>query len=358
MALSADSSIETELPSTGTPVGATLNPDETNRTVEVPALLGESRITDSDEPVREHGLSAGDETDAPTQSNDVNQPVSTPDSFRNRMDTRSREAAIVEPDSSGERCPTGGSELKNIMESLQHSLTETHYISSKLDAVSADTDNLLKQVNSLSLNYELLAAEMESVTSGTKGKLSKMFLIISSITITLLIAFQLYTFTSLIKTEQLQNAAGSSVLESIGSLNKKMAAYDKNLTKALEKPAPQEHVLPNPVAVEKAIHETSVHAETVAPHVTPVPEKLNRLRNGLPEKKLIRKETGDWFVYNKKTEECIADVEAIETLNGAYKKIGRSLSTTVPMPAHNALCILKPDGKGGTDVVMTKVFVP
>ena len=87
-------------------------------------------------------------------------------------------------------------------------------------------------------------------------------------------------------------------------------------------------------------------------------ERLNKLRNGLPEKRLIRKETGDWFVYNKKSQECISDVEVIEALNQAYRKIGRQLEPNIPMPAHNALCILKPNGKGGTDVVMTKEFLP
>jgi hypothetical protein len=85
---------------------------------------------------------------------------------------------------------------------------------------------------------------------------------------------------------------------------------------------------------------------------------LNKLRNGLAEKKLIRKENGDWFVYGKKSEENITDVEVIKALNLAYEKIGRSLIPPVPLPAHNALCILKADGKGGTQIVMTKDFLP
>ena len=149
--------------------------------------------------------------------------------------------------------------------------------------------------------------------------------------------------------------AAKQILTDIGNLNKKMADYNKNITKVLEKPVQQEHAQPSPVAAEIAVHEPQV---TSSASVTPVNEKLNKLRNGLPEKKLFRKETGDWFVFNKKNDECISDVEIIDSLNQAYRKIGRSVSPVVPLPAHKALCILKPDGKGGTQVVMTTEFLP
>ncbi len=251
-------------------------------------------------------------------------------------------------------------ELKNTLESMQNSLANILPIPSKIDALSNNTDGLVKQLNGLSLNYELLSAEMETISSDAHSKsvLSKTFLIISSVIIFLLVIFQIYMFTSLINTERLQNVAGSAVLENITSLNKKMAAYDKNLTKALESPPQQEHTQQHPAVAENGSHETPANKEAAPANVTPVLEKLNKLRNGLPEKKLIRKETGDWFVYSKKSEECISDVEVIESLNQAYRKIGRSTSPGIPMPAHNALCILKPDGKGGTQVVMTKDFLP
>jgi len=87
---------------------------------------------------------------------------------------------------------------------------------------------------------------------------------------------------------------------------------------------------------------------------------LNKLRNGLPEKKLFRNETGDWFTYNnnkKNNHESISDIEIIKALNEAYIKIGRTITPGIPLPPVKALCLLKPDGKGGTQIIMTKEFV-
>ena len=317
------------------------------RNEEVMELLREPKPFDSEDPEIQTVLETVDEDPVVTS-------VSTP------ADDLIAAAIIPAPESVRVEYIDYGPELKTIQESLQESLATTQSLSAKIDEVSKNTDGFVKQLNGLSLNYELLTAEMETISSDSHAKsfLSKTFLIISSVIIALLVIFQIYMFTSLIKTERLQNAAGSSVMENITSLNKKMAAYDKNLTKALESAPSQEHAQPHPVAVENGGHEVAAHKEADAVNVTPVLEKLNKLRNGLPEKKLVRKETGDWFVYGKKNEECISDVEVVESLNQAYRKIGRTTSPGFPMPAHNALCILKPDGKGGTQVVMTKDFMP
>ena len=331
--------------------GDTVSSDETDhvhdRKEEVMELLGGTEAPESEE-----------SEIVPVQDTEGESYVT--DSFDSLPDSLIIPETAVEPENAAAELPDYGVELKIIQESLQDSLANTQSISSKIDVLSNNTDGLVKQLNGLSLNYELLSAEMETISSDSHSKsvLSKTFLIISSVVIVLLVLFQLYMFTSLIKTERLQNVAGSAVMENITSLNKKMAEYDKNLAKALERPPQQEQAQQHPAVVENGGHETPANKETGPANVTPVLEKLNRLRNGLPEKKLIRKETGDWFVYNKKGNECISDVEVIEALNQAYRKIGRSASPGIPMPAHNALCILKPDGKGGTQVVMTKDFLP
>jgi hypothetical protein len=325
------------------------------RMEEVQALLGGSDIAENEEPefvsdqAAENDAAPVDDVNA---EEDADKEAFVTDSFSAMPGGR--------PDNTLEEHPAKGSELTIILESLQDSLASTQNISSKIDALSNDTDRLTSQVNSISINCELLTAEMESFTSSanTKSMLSKTFLIISSVALALLVIFQIYTFFSLVETQRLQYAAGSAVLKNISGLNKKMADYDNHLTKALEQPAQKEHAQPNTAEAVKAGHETPGNKEVGSASVTSVPEKLNRLRNGLPERKLIRKETGDWFVYNnKKSEESISDVEVIEVLNQAYRRIGRSLAPTVPTPPHNALCILKPDGKGGTEVVMTKDFL-
>ncbi len=305
------------------------------RNVEVMELLREPEVFDSETPERQTVLETVD-------GDEVADPVgSLPDNGR-----------VTHPDY--------GPELKVIQQSLQDSVANTQALSEKIDAVSNNTDGLVKQLNGLALNYELLTAEMEtfSTDAHSKSVLSKTFLVISSLIIALLVVFQIYLFTSLIKTERLQNASGATVLENITGLNNKMAAYDKNLTKALEVQPQQEHVQAHPAAAEGAGgHGMAENMGTAPVNPTPVLEKLNKLRNGLPEKKLIRKESGDWFVYNKKSDECVSDVDVVEALNESYIKIGRTLTPTVPMPQHKALCILKPDGKGGTKVDMTKEFV-
>jgi hypothetical protein len=335
------------------------------RTEEVQALLGRSENTDEEgseiAPDQEAVEGAVASADAMNAEVGEYKEVTVANSFYDLPDNLQTPAIFVEPGSLGEEHPAIGAELKLILESLKDSSANTQNISSKIDTLSNDTDRLAKQVNGISINSELLAAEMESFTSSsnTKNVLSKSFLIISSTALALLIMFQIYMFASQVKTQRLLNVTGLSVLQNISGLNKKMAAYDNHLTKALESQTQQEHAKPNPAAAEKNGHETLGNKEVASANVTPVLEKLNRLRNGLPERKLIRKETGDWFVYNNnKSEESISDLEVIEVLNQAYRRIGRSLTTKVPMPSNNALCILKPDGKGATEVVMTKEFVP
>jgi hypothetical protein len=325
-----------------------------DRTEEVPALLGGSQSSDDVEPDMALNQDAPPVDNLPAEKmHTEEEPAAEPLQDQPEPEIPAEAAHTTVAD------PVTKDDLKTIMDSLQDSLTNTQCISSKIDAVINDTDCLIKQVNGLSSKYELLTAEMESSAgANTKNILSKTFLTISSLIVSLLFIFQIYMFISQTTMQRLQNTTGSAVLGNMSSLNKKMAAYDKNLAKALEHPTQQEHAQLNPAVTEKTSHEPSGHAEVAAASTTPVLEKLNKLRNGLPEKKLIRKETGDWFVYNKKSEECISDIDIIEALNQAYKKIGRTLSPKIPMPAHNALCILKPDGHGGTEIVMTKNFLP
>jgi len=304
------------------------------RKVEVMELLREPEIFDSETAEIQTVLETVDE-------DDVTAPVDIlPDNVR-----------VAHPDY--------GPELKVIQESLQDSVAKTQALSEKIDAVSSSSDGLVKQLNGLALNYELLTAEMETISTDAHSKsvLSKTFLVISSLIIVLLVVFQIYMFTSLIKTERLQNASGATVLENITGLNNKMAAYDKNLIRVLEVSLQQEQAQAHPAAVENGGHNMPGNIENAPVNATPVLEKLNRLRNGLPEKKLIRNESGDWFIYSKKSNESVSDVDIVEALNESYVKIGRTLTSTVPMPQHKALCILKPDGKGGTKIDMTKEFV-
>ncbi len=82
-----------------------------------------------------------------------------------------------------------------------------------------------------------------------------------------------------------------------------------------------------------------------------VNETLNKLRDGLPERRLIRKQGGDWYAMGKH-EESVGNQEVIEILNNAYAAAKSAERTGQVVPPHtgNAIIVLKPDGKGGTIV--------
>jgi len=89
-----------------------------------------------------------------------------------------------------------------------------------------------------------------------------------------------------------------------------------------------------------------------------VHERINRLRNGLAEQKLHRKNNGDWFLATGKSELSLSDPEVIEELNQAFIKSGKALTTPYLMPPHKVVIALRPNGKGGTEIVVTKDVVP
>lgn len=89
-----------------------------------------------------------------------------------------------------------------------------------------------------------------------------------------------------------------------------------------------------------------------------IQSKLNHLRGGAAELRLLRKSSGDWLLPKGKTEEPITDHDLIELLNQLFEKSGRSLTTHPSLPPHKVVSILKPNGKGGTELVVTKETVP
>jgi len=340
---------------------------ESDRKEEVPALLGMSPEVHDDVP---ENISETENLDE-SVSDAVLEPIGVDDSAElavvkempepvvaedsSDMSVSVEEVVGVPPDPAPAVLDDIAHDIIDIKQSLFRSLAETDSILSKIDEIARDVTGLSQKVADLTLRYDSHAEEMSASVSdaGTRSFLSKTFLTCASIIILLLASFQIYTFVQLVRDERSQKTSSLAVIDTFNKLNSKMAAYDKNITKILESPAQ-----PKQESAEHAAHEAPVVGGGAPVPVIPVRERLNKLRNGLPEKKLFRKETGDWFVYSKKNDECIADVDIIEVLNQAYKKSGRPISTPVPLPNHKVLCLLKPDGKGGTQVVMTHEFLP
>ncbi len=347
------------------PVGSKTDHEVADRAQEVPALLESAPLSQEEPEAVEQAIVVAEELPAdrlspveetpsePAASTDEVQPVQV-------AAQQQTTAQYLESPTTSQELAAIRNDLKSALGTMQAIQSGADQLSAKLDTVSSETGTLSGKVNEIALNHELMSAELETLTSGSGSRnvLSKSFLIIASVTLFFLVVFQVYMFISLINVEKLQTASGPALLESFKGLDKKLADYNASLTKAAT-PPPQEHVQnQHTSAAGPNSHEAPAQHTTTLPAAIPLPEKLNRLRNGLTEKKLIRKETGDWFVYTKKPEECITDADIIEALNSAYRRLGRPLSTKAPVPSHNSLCILKPDGKGGTEIVMTKDFAP
>jgi hypothetical protein len=87
-------------------------------------------------------------------------------------------------------------------------------------------------------------------------------------------------------------------------------------------------------------------------------ETLNRLRDGMAERRLIRNKAGDWQVAGG-TGEAIGNPEVVEILNNAYTtaKAAERSGQVIPPHTGNAVVVLRPDGKGGTQVRTSYDFI-
>ncbi len=189
------------------------SPDERkyDHTDEVPALLGivegsvdkeQVIVPDQEEAVHDAApaevVDAGDEAAVNAEAKAA-EATTAMDSFQVQPESPIIPEITIAQENRDEVLPADVADLKDIMAALQESLTNSRYISAKIDAVSIDTDCLIKQVNGISNSGDLLAAEIEAINSGAKTKsiLSKTFLTCSSAVLALLIIIQFYMFTGL-----------------------------------------------------------------------------------------------------------------------------------------------------------------
>lgn len=163
--------------------------------------------------------------------------------------------------------------------------------------------------------------------SGMNSKLRQM---IPYVLIGLLSLGLIFTFVKLYLTGQKISALEKSIADMKADFTKREAEQDLKFSEALH---------------EKHLTDTENRKKSVAS------ETLNKLRDGLPEKRLIRKQGGDWYVMGKH-EEAVGNQEVIEILNNAYAAAKSAERTGQIVPPHtgNAIVVLKPDGKGGTIV--------
>ncbi|CAH2032137.1 hypothetical protein [Trichlorobacter ammonificans] len=205
----------------------------------------------------------------------------------------------------------------------------------------AMAEEAAKSVTELSLIVQKVADDTEQTagqlrTARVTSALSPWFLVLSLLALVLLLAGMGYLAMQQKRLQERQDKVSFIATEAAEIQEKKLAAFDKRFAELLG-------------AEIKGVRE-AVGRESVK-------SKLNRLRNGATEQRIIRKSSGDWVLPGKK-EELVTDQETIEALNQAFEKSGRQLVTPPSIPPHSVLSILKPDGKGGTELVVTRDAVP
>lgn len=205
----------------------------------------------------------------------------------------------------------------------------------------AMAEEAAKSVTELSLIVQKVADDTEQTagqlrTARVTSALSPWFLVLSLLALVLLLAGMGYLAMQQKRLQERQDKVSFIATEAAEIQEKKLAAFDKRFAELLG-------------AEIKGVREAAGRES--------VKSKLNRLRNGATEQRIIRKSSGDWALPGKK-EELVTDQETIEALNQAFEKSGRQLVTPPSIPPHSVLSILKPDGKGGTELVVTRDAVP
>jgi cell division protein FtsL len=169
------------------------------------------------------------------------------------------------------------------------------------------------------------------------GTLSKLFQIVTLLVLVLLLAGISYLAVRQYQINHHLHTAEAAVAETIKIQQKQIAEYDKHFADLVGSELRKER-------------EASIKAS--------VQDRLNRLRNGLAEQQLYRKNNGDWFVVSGKNEVPVADPDIIQELNQAFVRSGRVLITPYLVPPHKVVSFLRPNGQGGTDIVVTKELAP
>ncbi len=286
--------------------------------------------------------------------------------------------ATVDDDEDGDELPLGvtGEEIQTlserfnaragIEEDLQRAENEMSYLreqirqdptvlaavqeqQGKLEYIANTSFDLSEKVSELSKSVAIVTAQLQKVSEETErtvnwsestklvNPLSKTFLILAIVTLVALLGGMGYLAVNQIQLQQRQDKLSHLATQAVEAQNKRQAEFDKQFATLVGSELKHEREM---------ISKESIQS------------KLNHLRGGAAELRLLRKSSGDWLLPKGKTEEPITDHDLIELLNQLFEKSGRSLTTHPSLPPHKVVSILKPNGKGGTELVVTKETVP
>jgi hypothetical protein len=220
---------------------------------------------------------------------------------------------------------------------------------SKLEYIASTTFDVSEKVAELSRAVAVLTAQLQKVSEETErtvawsestrlvSPLSKTFLILAIVVLVALLGGMGYLTVSQMQLQQRQDKVSHLATQAVEAQTRRQAEFDKQFATL--------------VGTEIKHERETINKESIQ-------SKLNHLRGGAAEQRLLRKSSGDWLLPKGKTEELITDQNLIELLNQLFEKSGRSLTTHPSLPPHKVVSILKPNGKGGTDLIVTKETVP
>ena len=229
-----------------------------------------------------------------------------------------------------------------VLAAVQDQQSKLEYIASTAFDVSEKVAELSKAVAILTAQLQKVSEETERTVAWSESTkitsaLSRTFLVLSIVALVALLGGMGYLTVNQMQLQQRQDKVSALAIQAVEAQNKRQAEFDKQFATLVGSELKHER---------EAISKESIQS------------KLNHLRGGAAEQRLLRKSNGDWLLPKAKTEEQITDQNLIELLNQLFEKSGRSLTTHPSLPPHKVVTILKPNGKGGTDLVVTKETVP
>lgn len=232
--------------------------------------------------------------------------------------------------------------LANISAGVEEQTDKLDRLSSALFAVDKRFSGLSASVEQLSQDLKKVSEETAQTINWTESvaitsSLSRWFLALSIFILIALLGGMGYLAVNQYQLMQSQSKASQAAATATELQIKRMAEFDKRFAELVGEAIKNER--------------ETISTESVA-------GKINKLRGGATERRILRKSTGDWLIPNGKTEELVTDPEIIEALNLSFEKSGRPLITPPSLPPHKTVCILKPDGKGGTTVMPTRETMP
>lgn len=224
----------------------------------------------------------------------------------------------------------------------EQSQDRLEYVAETVFVLSEKLSDLTTALSFVTSEIQKVSDETGQTVEWSKGTrlvrpFSNLFLLLSVLLLLIIVSATGYLAVRQLQLQARQDQTSELVIQAVDNLHKREVAMDKQFASLIGTEIRQER-------------------ETISKEA--VQSKLNRIRGGSSELRLLRKSNGDWLLPKGKTEELLTDHELIGLLNQLYEKSGKSLQQHSTLPPHKVVTLLKPDGKGGTSMMVTQETLP